>query len=127
MFCYRPAVPAAVARILEAALEVVAGARVAPIDIGLALARHFRLIGVGGLVGMALAGIDIACWDALAIAAGMPLVAFLGAAPKPMRAYNSNGLGLIAPGPAADEAEELLVGASARSKCVWDVRRWKRT
>ena len=110
LFCYLPAVSAAVARILEAAFEVIADARVAPLDIGTTLARHFRLIGVRGIVAMALAGIDVACWDALAIAAGMPLAAFLGAAPKPIRAYNSNGLGLIEADAAADEAEELLAG-----------------
>ena len=83
---------------------------VAPLDIGTTLARHFRLIGARGIVAMALAGIDVACWDALAIAAGMPLAVFLGAAAKPIRAYNSNGLGLIEPEAAADEAEELLAG-----------------
>jgi mandelate racemase len=110
LFCYLPAVPAAVARILDAAFEVIADARLAPVEIGARLARHFRLIGARGVVAMALAGIDVACWDALAIAAGMPLAAFLGAAPKPIRAYNSNGLGLIEPEAAADEAEELLAG-----------------
>jgi mandelate racemase len=107
LFCYLPAVPAAVARILEAAFGVIADARVAPLDIGTTLGRHFRLIGVRGIVAMALAGIDVACWDALAVAAGMPLAAFLGAAPKPIRAYNSNGLGLIE---AEAAAEELLAG-----------------
>src|SRR5512144_1280276 len=110
LFCYLPAVPAAMARILGAASEVIVGAQVAPLDIGTTLARHFRLIGVRGIVSMALAGIDVACWDALAIAAGMPLAALLGAARKPIRAYNSNGLGLIEAEAAADEAEELLAG-----------------
>jgi mandelate racemase len=110
LFCYLPAVPAALARIIDAASAVIAGARVAPLDIGTVLARHFRLIGARGIVAMALAGIDVACWDALAIGAGMPLAAFLGAAPKPIRAYNSNGLGLIEAEAAADEAEELLAG-----------------
>jgi mandelate racemase len=40
----------------------------------------------------------------------MPLTAFLGAAPKPIRVYNSNGLGLIEAEAAADEAEQLLAG-----------------
>jgi len=110
LFCYLPAMPAAMARILGAASEVIVGAQVAPLDIGTTLARHFRLIGVRGIVSMALAGIDVACWDALAIAAGMPLAALLGAARKPIRAYNSNGLGLIEAEAAADEAEELLAG-----------------
>ena len=108
LFCYLPEVPAAVARVLDAAFEVIASARVVPLEIGTTLARHFRLIGVRGIVATALAGIDVACWDALAIAAGMPLAAFLGAAPKPIRAYNSNGLGLIEAMAVADEAEKLL-------------------
>lgn len=110
LFCYVPGAPAAVARMLDAAFEVIAGARVAPLDIAARLARHFRLIGTRGVVGMALAGIDVACWDALAIAADMPLAAFIGAAPRPIPAYNSNGLGLIAPQAAADEAEALAAG-----------------
>ena len=40
----------------------------------------------------------------------MPLAAFLGATPKPIRVYNSNGLGLIEAEAAADEAEQLLAG-----------------
>ena len=59
---------------------------------------------------MAMAGLDVACWDALAQAAGVPLVTFLGGAPKPIPAYNSNGLGLMSPEACADEAEQLLEG-----------------
>ena len=55
---------------------------------------RFALIGVQGIVRMALAGFDVACWDALAIAAGKPLCGLLGAEPKPIPAYNSCGLGL---------------------------------
>src|SRR6266536_4198593 len=58
----------------------------------------------------AIAGLDVACWDASAIAAGIPLVRMLGGVPKPVPAYNSNGLGLMAPEAAADEAEALLEG-----------------
>jgi len=57
---------------------------------------------------MALAGIDMALWDALAVAAGMPLATLLGGAPKAIPAYNSNGLGLMDPAAAADEAEALV-------------------
>jgi mandelate racemase len=59
---------------------------------------------------MALSALDMALWDALAVAAGMPLAALLGAAPRPIPAYNSCGLGLMAPEAAADEAEKLLAG-----------------
>ena len=50
----------------------------------------------------------MAAWDALALSMDLPLATLLGSAPKPIAAYNSNGLGLIAPEEAADEAEQLL-------------------
>src|SRR5258706_16461407 len=59
---------------------------------------------------MAMSGFDVACWDALAIAAGRPLVSLLGGAPRPVRAYNSNGLGIMAPDKLAKETDELLEG-----------------
>jgi mandelate racemase len=74
------------------------------------LTKRYTLIGVQGIVRMAMSLIDIASWDALAKAAGVPLARFLGAAPRPIQAYNSNGLGLTAVGPLADEAEKLLAG-----------------
>jgi mandelate racemase len=46
----------------------------------------------------------------VAIAAGKPLSAMLGGIGRPIPAYNSNGLGLMAPEAAADEAEKLLAG-----------------
>lgn len=108
LFCYLPRAAAGIARMLDEAQGVIAGMEAAPQPIGTALARHFRLIGVRGIVAMALAGIDVACWDALARAAGLPLATLLGAAPRPVPAYNSNGLGLIEPAAAADEAEALV-------------------
>jgi mandelate racemase len=59
---------------------------------------------------MALSAIDVALWDALAIAAGQPLARLLGASTRPIPAYNSCGLGLMAPEAVADEAEKLLAG-----------------
>jgi mandelate racemase len=56
---------------------------------------------------MALAGFDVACWDALSVAAGLPLASYIGSQPRPIPAYNSNGLGLMSPEQAADEAEAL--------------------
>ena len=108
VFCYLPGATAAVESILREASAHLAGDRVAPADINAKLGRHFRLLGVHGIVTMALAGLDGACWDALAVAAGMPLVSLLGGDVRPVRAYNSNGLSLM-PAPAlADEAEALL-------------------
>ena len=55
------------------------------------------LAGYQGLALAAVAGLDIALWDALAQAAGQPLAVLLGGTLEPVPAYNSNGLGLIPP------------------------------
>jgi mandelate racemase len=54
--------------------------------------RRFRLVGWQGLIGMAVAGLDMALWDLLARSQGLPLATLLGAAPRPMRAYDSYGV-----------------------------------
>jgi mandelate racemase len=108
LFCYLAAAAPAIAGMLGEIERTVKGERVVPADLWENLARRFKLIGVQGIVRMAMAGFDVACWDALALAAGKPLVRLLGGEPRPIPAYNSNGLGLMAPGAAADEAEKLL-------------------
>jgi len=108
LFCYLPAAAPAIAAVLGEVERMVKGERVAPAELWEKLARRFKLIGVQGIVRMAMSGFDVACWDALGVAASKPLVALLGGEPRPIPAYNSNGLGLMAPGAAADEAEKLL-------------------
>jgi mandelate racemase len=110
LFCFARDLVPVVLRMVETAAAVVAGDKVAPVDLWDKLARRFKLIGVTGVVRMALSAIDAAAWDALAIAAGQPLARFLGASPRPIPAYNSCGLGLMAPEAVADEAEQLLAG-----------------
>lgn len=110
LFCYMAMAAPLVARVLEEISGLILGRPVAPIDLGLKLEERFRLIGATGIVSMAMAGLDAACWDALAVAAGLPLAAFLGGSLKPVPAYNSNGLGLMSPEACAGEAEELLAG-----------------
>jgi mandelate racemase len=113
LFCYlRDAAPA-IAKILEEVLRVTKGDTVAPVDLWTKLSQRFALIGVQGIVRMAMAGFDVACWDALAIAADMPLARLVGSRPKPIPAYNSCGLGLMAPDAVADEAEKLAQGFRA--------------
>src|ERR1700688_4338723 len=82
LFCYLPAAAAAIARLLEEVLRLTKGERVAPVDLWTTLSRRFALIGVQGIVRMAMAGFDVACWDALAVAAGLPLARLLGAQTK---------------------------------------------
>src|SRR5215470_9492675 len=111
LWCYFPAAMPAIASILDEAARVVKGERVAPVDLWGRLAERFALIGVQGIVRMAMAGFDMAAWDALAQAAQMPLATLIGAAPRRVPAFNSCGLGLMrSPGEVADEAEKLLVG-----------------
>jgi mandelate racemase len=107
---YFPAALPAIAKILEEVERAVKGEHLAPLDLWSRLAERFALIGVQGIMRMAMAGFDIAAWDALAQAAGVPLASLLGARPKAIRAYNSCGLGLMAPEKLADEAEKLLAG-----------------
>jgi mandelate racemase len=110
LFCYRASGSVAIAAVLHEAVGLIAGDRLLPVAIAAKLERAFTLIGVTGVVRMALAALDMALWDALAVAAGLPLATMLGAAPRPLPAYNSCGLGLMAPQAAADEAELLLEG-----------------
>jgi mandelate racemase len=110
LFCYRPSGSVAIAAVLHEAVGMIAGDRLAPAAIAAKLERRYALIGVTGVVRMALSALDMALWDALAIAARLPLATMLGAAPRPLPAYNSCGLGLMAPQAAADEAELLLEG-----------------
>ena len=110
LFCYTPLALAPVVRLLEGLGGPLNGQPVVPFEVDRVLQQRFRLLGPQGLTGMAMAGIDMACWDVAAKAAGLPLVRLLGGRSRPLRAYNSNGLGLIGPDAAAREATELLDG-----------------
>ncbi|HTD37869.1 MAG TPA: enolase C-terminal domain-like protein [Candidatus Limnocylindrales bacterium] len=77
-----------------------------PFEVERKLLRHFRLLGPQGLVGIAMAGIDMAIWDARAKACGVPLVTLLGGAPRPIPVYAS--LRTMSPEGASAEAEELV-------------------
>ena len=110
LWCYLPEAMPAIASILGAVTDTLKGDPLAPVDLYGKLSRRFALIGVQGIVRMALAGFDMAAWDALARAAQLPLVRFLGSQPKKIQAYNSCGLGLMPADKLADEAGKLLAG-----------------
>jgi len=89
VFPYTPAAlgaTAALARNIGAMLE---GRALAPASIWADLHNRFRLLGTEGLVQIALSLLDMAAWDALARAAGMPLCRLLGAEPRPLPIYAS--------------------------------------
>lgn len=109
LFCYLRAALPAVASLVGEVERVVKGHAIEPAQLWTKLAQRFTLIGVQGIVRMAMSGFDTACWDALSVAAGTPLATFLGGTPRPVPAYNSCGLGLMSDsGALADEAEKLL-------------------
>jgi mandelate racemase len=109
-FCYRPAAAPAIAGFLDDIADAVRGRPIVPTELWDLLAKRHTLIGVEGIVRMSMSLVDVAAWDALARAAGQPLARLLGAEPRPIRAYNSNGLGLMSTSALADEAARLLTG-----------------
>jgi mandelate racemase len=116
LFCYVRAAAPAIISILGEVEALTRGEAVAPGALATKLARRFALIGIQGIVRMALAGFDTACWDALAVAAGLPLARLIGAEPRPVPAYNSCGLGLMDDlGALAGEAETLLAMGGFRA------------
>src|ERR1700678_3465356 len=64
MFCYTRMAPGLIAAVLADILDAVRGDRVAPVDLSTRLLQRYRLLGAQGIVRMALAGFDVACWDA---------------------------------------------------------------
>ena len=89
---YLPELLPALERTVAGLGGMVVGQPLAPRELHAALLRRCRLLGVKGLVGMALGALDMALWDAWARARGEPLARALGAELRPLRAYNSVGL-----------------------------------
>jgi mandelate racemase len=86
---------------------MLAGRHVSPLELYALARKSLHFVGYQGLSMIAVSGLDMAAWDALAKAAGMPLCVLLGGSVGPVNAYNSNGLWLDAPEAVAAEAIEL--------------------
>ncbi len=84
------------------------GKPIAPLDAFQTNRRSQNLIGYEGITMIAVSGIDMAIWDALAKAAGQPLARLLGGTLGTVPAYNSNGLWLTDIATLAKEAAELV-------------------
>jgi len=97
-----------IAALVEAMAEMLAGDAVAPFEIEKKLRAKHTLLGVHNIVLFAMSAIDMCAWDALGQALGQPVARLLGGAPRPVLAYNSNGLGIQELKPLAKEAEQLV-------------------
>ena len=92
---------------LEDLGEALKGQPLAPVDLFQAARKSLHFVGYEGLSMIAVSGLDMAVWDAVARAADQPLCRLLGGTPGPVSAYNSNGLWLKPPAEVAEEALEL--------------------
>src|SRR5262245_23572530 len=84
------------------------GKPLAPLHSFQANRRSLNLVGYEGVAMIAVSGLDMAIWDALAKAAGLPLAALLGGTVGQVPAYNSNGLWLVDVSALSKEAEALV-------------------
>ena len=97
-----------IAALVDTMDDLLKGGAVAPFEIEKKLRARYTLLGVHNIVLFAISAIDMCAWDALGQALGEPVVRLLGGAPRPVLAYNSNGLGIQDLKPLAKEAEQLV-------------------
>ncbi len=88
--------------------ELLVGHAVAPTEIFELTRKSLHFVGYQGLSMIAVSGLDMAAWDALAKAANLPLCVLLGGTVGPVKAYNSNGLWLSDPAQLGEEAARLI-------------------
>jgi mandelate racemase len=84
------------------------GQAIRPIDDFQKGHRSLNLVGYEGISLIAVSGLDMAAWDALAKAANMPLAVLLGGSLGAVPAYSSNGLWLTDIATLGDEARALV-------------------
>lgn len=120
LFSYQTFTLAPLRELVLALGQSVMGEPLAPVDLAKALRARMTLFGTRGLQGMALSGLDMAAWDALAVSAGVPLATLLGGRPRPIVAYNS--LGMIPPAEAGDAAAKTVAAGfrAMKVKIGWE-------
>ena len=106
IFAYTPAALEPLSLLTRNIIDGLSGQSGKPEEVNALLDARFRLIGNQGLVAMAIAGIDMALWDAEAKRAGKPLSVLLGGGQNPVRVYDS--LGQMPPDETAREVESSL-------------------
>lgn len=91
VFTYTPVALKPTAELIQNMEPLIKNEVLAPAEIEQKLVKRFRLLGTQGLIGIALAAIDMALWDALARLHNMSLVTLLGGSHKPITAYGAVG------------------------------------
>jgi mandelate racemase len=104
--CYTPTALQPLTQLVTNLGSLAQGCPAAPAVVDAVLRTHVRLLGADGLTGHALAGIDMALWDALAQRCQVPLTVLLGGRPRPIPCYAS--LRTMALAGAAAEAEQAV-------------------
>lgn len=97
-----------IAQMIDDFNEVLTNKALSPYDNYQELRKSLHFVGYEGLSLIAVSGVDIAIWDAMAKAANLPLCNFLGGSLGDVRAYNSNGLWLAENRFLASEANQLV-------------------
>ena len=108
IFAFQQRMLKATVAAVDAMAELIKGDLLAPLEIEAKMRKSLTLLDSHGIIGQAIAGIDMAIWDAHAKALGVPLVCALGGKVKPVPAYNSCGLWIQDPANMADEASQLM-------------------
>jgi mandelate racemase len=92
IFAYTAAALGSLVRLVDEIAAELKGKPIAPVVRMRDFDRRFRLVGWQGLIGMAVSGLDMAFWDAMARTLDQPIVSLLGGAPIPLPAYDSYGM-----------------------------------
>jgi mandelate racemase len=79
---------------IDAIAALLIGREMDPAKVSDYLDSEFRLFGGSGILTMARAAIDMAIWDAISKARGIPLYKFLGGSKSTVSIYQSSGLGI---------------------------------
>lgn len=108
LFAIGPAHLQPIVALVDAMSGMLAGDEVAPFDIEKKLRAKYTLLGVHNIVLFAMSAIDMCGWDALGQAMKQPVTRLLGGVPRPVRAYNSKGLGIMPLPKLVKEARQLL-------------------